>query len=45
MIKGGWGRYYSTRETDDIFMIAQNILGIDQLPVARSQRQQRLGYR
>jgi hypothetical protein len=27
VIKGGWGRYYSTRETDDIFMLAQNFLG------------------
>jgi outer membrane receptor protein involved in Fe transport len=26
VLKGGWGRYYSTRETDDIFMIARNNL-------------------
>jgi hypothetical protein len=25
-LKGGWGRYYSTRETDDIFMVAKNNL-------------------
>lgn len=27
VLKGGWGRYYSTRETDDLFMIAKNNLG------------------
>ena len=27
VIKGGWGRYYNTRETDDLFMVAQNYLG------------------
>ena len=27
VLKGGWGRYYGTRETDDLFMIAQNNLG------------------
>lgn len=26
VLKGGWGRYYSTRETDDLFMVAKNNL-------------------
>jgi outer membrane receptor protein involved in Fe transport len=26
VLKGGWGRFYATRETDDIFLIAQNNL-------------------
>lgn len=27
VIKGGWGRYYGTRESDDIYLVAQNFLG------------------
>jgi outer membrane receptor protein involved in Fe transport len=26
VLKGGWGRYYQTRATDEIFMVAQNFL-------------------
>lgn len=26
VIKGGWGRYYGTRESDDIYIVAQNFL-------------------
>lgn len=27
VLKGGWGRYYGTRESDDIYLVAQNFLG------------------